>query len=159
MAQNIGAEQLRRRAAFAALLHQRGRECQGLANVALFQRLLRLRELTVKRGVIGLLLAFAGGVTALTGGTSQILCRRLIISAALGDIPHPGERVGILRVGLQHLLKLALCRVGIPTVQGGVAFAFRRTANIFTVIGLNFAVLRMALQPGIVELFVARFWA
>ncbi|MND64466.1 hypothetical protein D3C80_558030 [compost metagenome] len=57
MAQHVGAEQFGRRSTFATLLHQRRRERQRLADVALFQRLLRLGELTVKCSVVGLRLA------------------------------------------------------------------------------------------------------
>ncbi|MND64467.1 hypothetical protein D3C80_558040 [compost metagenome] len=82
---------------------------------------------------------------------------RLIVTAALSDIPHSGQRVGILRVGLQYLLKLTFCRISIAAVQRGIPFTFRGTANIFAIVRLHFAVLRMTLQPGVVELLVTRF--
>jgi hypothetical protein len=117
MAQHIGAEQLRRRAPRPALLRQRRGERQRLANIALLIGLLSLRQLAVEQRIRRLLTAGRRGVAAEIRRPAQILRCGLEVAAALGDIAHPGQRVGILRVGLQHLFKLLLRRGGIAAVQ------------------------------------------
>ena len=90
VAQNVGAEQLRRRALGSALLRQRRGERQRLANVALLVGLLRLRELAVKQRIRRLLAPGFRTLAAEIRRPAQILRGRLKIAAALGDIAHAG---------------------------------------------------------------------
>ena len=154
--QNVGAEQFRRRALGPALLRQRRGERQRLANIALLPGLLRLRELAVKQRIRRLLAPGFRTLAAEIRRPAQILRGRLKIAAALGDIAHPGKRVSVLRIGLQDLFKLLLRRGGIAAVQVRVALTARLAAAPFTEVVLHFAILRVALHPGIVKRFIPR---
>lgn len=156
VAQNVGAEQLRRRALRPALLRQRRGERQRLANVALLIGLLRLSKLAVKQRIPCLLTPGFRALAAEIRRPAQILRGRLKIAAALGDIAHPGKRVSILRIGLQDLFKLLLRRGGIAAVQVSVTLTARLAAAPFAEVVLHFAILRVALHPGIVKRLISR---
>ena len=94
------------------------------------------------------------GVAAEVRGPAQILRRGLVVAAALGDIAHARQRIGILGVSLQYLFKLLLRGGGIAAVEVGVALAARLTAAPFAKVILNFAVLGMPLHPGVVILLI-----
>ena len=88
------------RAALAALLGQRGRESQRLADVALFKRLLRLGELAIEGRILCLGFALRRGVAALAGSAVQVLRGCLVIAVALGDITQPGEGIGVVWIAV-----------------------------------------------------------
>ncbi|SSN10452.1 Uncharacterised protein [Klebsiella pneumoniae] len=152
--QHIGAEQLRRGALRPALLRQRRGERQRLADIALLIGLLGLRQLAVEQCIGRLLTTGRRGVAAEVRGPAQILRRGLVVAAALGDIAHARQRIGILGVGLQYLFKLLFRGGGIAAVEIGVALAARLTAAPFAKVILNFAVLGMPLHPGVVILLI-----
>ncbi|VFT72508.1 Uncharacterised protein [Klebsiella aerogenes] len=154
MPQYISAEQLRRGAPRPALLRQRRGERQRLTNIALLISLLSLRQLAVEQRIGRLLTTGRRGVAAEIRRPAQILRRGLVVAAALRDIAHARQRIGILRVGLQHLFKLLLRGGGIAAVEIGIALAARLTAAPFAKVILNFAILRMPLHPGIVILLI-----
>ena len=115
--QHIGAEQLRRGALRPALLRQRRGERQRLADIALLIGLLGLRQLAVEQRIGRLLTTGRRGVAAEVRGPAQILRRGLVVAAALGDIAHARQHIGILGVGLQYLFKLLLRGGGIAAVD------------------------------------------
>ncbi|VGP18555.1 hypothetical protein SB00610_01295 [Klebsiella quasipneumoniae subsp. similipneumoniae] len=154
MSQHIGTKQLRRGAPRPALLRKRRGERQRLADIALLIGLLSLRQLAVEQGISRLLTAGRRGVAAEVRRPAQILRCGLVVAAALRDIAHARQRIGILRVGLQYLFKLLLRGSGIAAVEIGVALAARLAAAPFTKVVLNFAILRMTLHPGVVILLI-----
>ena len=134
-----------------------GHRPQGIAGgdgIALLIGLLGLRQLAVEQRIGRLLTTGRRGVAAEVRGPAQILRRGLVVAAALGDIAHARQRIGILGVGLQYLFKLLLRGGGIAAVEIGVALAARLTAAPFAKVILNFAVLGMPLHPGVVILLI-----
>ena len=75
----------------------------------------------------------------------------LEVTVALGDISHPGQRVRILRVGLQHLFKLLLRRCGITAIEVNEPLTTRLAAYPLAIVILYFGILRVTLHPGIVK--------
>ena len=156
MSLDVGPEQLRRCPLLAAALGQGCAQSQRLADVALLVGRLRLRQLAVEFGVLRLLLALFRGRSSQAGRAVQVLRACGVVALAQGHITHPGQGIGIFRVSLQHLLKLAAGGIGIAAVQRHIAFTFSRAADALAVVILHRGIVRMALEVGLVIGFVAR---
>ncbi|MNP08500.1 hypothetical protein D3C76_1005720 [compost metagenome] len=153
---DVGTEQLCRRALLAAALGQRGAQGQRLADVTLLVGRLRLRQLAVEFSVLRLLLTLVRSGAAEAGRATQILRACGVVTLAQGHVAHPGQRIGIFRVGLQHLLKLAAGGIGIAAVQRHIAFALCRSADALAIVILHGGIVRMTLEVRLVIRFVAR---
>ena len=158
-AQHVGAEQLRGDAFFPFRLRQRRAERERLRAVAVFQRLLRRRQLRIEARVVGLLLPFGAALAAKLGRALQVVRRFAVAAAALRDVAHARQRVGVLRTGAQHFLKAVLRAADVAAVKRVKARALLGAADIFTVVIHYRRVLRMALLPALIARGVRRLRA
>lgn len=152
MPQHIGTERLRRGTPRPALLRQRCGKRQCLTGIALLIGSLRLRQLVVEQRTGRPLATSHRGVAAEIRRPAQILRCGLVVVTTLRNITRARQHVSILRVGLQHLLKLLLRGGDIAAVQIGVALAMCLAVVSFVKVVPDFIILRMPLHPGVTML-------